>query len=79
MGTVSTGGGEMIFVQVITGVVLGLAWFTSGVIFPLWSCVKCGKFEVEDYYMIPLCGMIGPIILLICLHSYKRAKMGVGK
>ena len=69
----------MIFVQVFIGVVLALAWFTSGAIFPLWSCVKCGKFEVEDYYMIPLCGMIGPIVLLSCIASYKRAKMEAAK
>lgn len=64
----------MIFLQIIVGVIVGLAWFTSGVIFPIASCAMCDKWEVEDYYMIPLCGILGPFSLWLLLSLYARAK-----
>jgi len=64
----------MNFFAVFLGVVFGMAWFVSGVIGPFVSCSICGKFDTKDFYMIPSCGLLGPIFLVMFLNSYKKAK-----
>lgn len=69
----------MTMLQVEIGVVIGLAWFTAGAIFPVVSCSLNKKFEVDDFYMIPVCGVLGVIALVPMLFFYVRTKKRLGR
>lgn len=60
----------MIFIEVV----LGLTWFCLGISGPVASCVRTGDMSIEDMWMIPISGLIGPISLLVVLGSYYRMK-----
>lgn len=64
----------MMILQVVVGTVIGLAWFCSGAIFPVVSCWKCQHFDTEDFYMIPLSGIFGPVALACFILQFNVAK-----
>jgi len=62
----------MMFLSVTIGVVIGLAWFTAGVIGPIVSCAKRGKFDRVDFIYIPLAGIFGFFFLFSFLAAYTK-------
>jgi hypothetical protein len=61
---------QMIFIEVV----LGLAWFCTGVSGPIISNINNKDWTIDDAFMLPIAGILGPITLASFLIAYFRQK-----